>query len=183
MFEHPRLSGTPKRSIVVQTRAGANSDLTNFVAPAPDSHQQGLYEALRKRYGSRWENRKPVESVYNCAGMAWANRRTCLTEPAEWRRILSQDEYRQTNESDVRSGDIVLYVRLTDGEIMHVARFVDFRHEPPAGLIPWAISKWNLQSGEDLHRIRDVPPLNGGERWEIEFWTDRPARRRRALAV
>ena len=74
-------------------------------------------------------------------------------------------------------GDLVLYIKKGDTEILHVA--VVFRicrlndYEPDRGVAIQALSKWDNQSGEDSHALDDLV-LNGGEEYVREFWTDRP---------
>jgi hypothetical protein len=188
MFEDQRFLGIQEGSekLIVQTRAGNN--LENFIAPAPGYPQVGRYERLRQK-NPGWENRKPATGIYNCAGLVWASRRTSLPNPDDWRRILRDDGYRETTGIDLSVGDVAVYVkadstgisRRHDREILHVARICFFREGGMAGKIPWALSKWDSQCGEDIHPVRGCPALCGGEMFELEFWTDRPERQKPRL--
>lgn len=181
MFEEQRLLGTPDASLnlIVQTRAGNN--LENFIAAPPGFQQINRYNRLRER-NPTWKNRKPATGVYNCAGLVWASRRACLPNPADWRRVLRDDGYRETNEPDLMIGDVAVYARHDptgalhrhDREILHVARICYFQTVELAAQIPWALSKWDNQCGEDMHPVRGCPQLCGGESFEVEYWTDRP---------
>lgn len=182
MFENERIIGTREKdiegSIVVHTRQG--NPLENFISCEPAFQKQNTYRLLRTQHGANWTMRKPATGGYNCAGLVWASRRTCLTNPKDYRRVLAEDGYRQTNESDLVAGDVVAYVKADEigkvalPEILHVARVCELRPHKIAGPIPWVISKWDCQYGEDFHAVRDCPQLAGGEDFELEFWTDRP---------
>jgi hypothetical protein len=131
-----------------------------------------------RRTHHRWIPRKGAVGVYNCAGMVWASRRTCLTEPNEWQTILNEDGYRRLNShTDAALGDVVVY-RDRSGEILHVAKVcnierMDARGEPFGNPIVKALSKWDQRFGEDIHHLDDVN-LVGGTEHVIEIWTDRP---------
>ncbi|HUY90227.1 MAG TPA: hypothetical protein VMV10_15930 [Pirellulales bacterium] len=170
------LLGSPKRGIIVQTRRGTS--LANFLAPPPDHQAKLTYASFRARFGMRWRMRTDASGVYNCAGLVWASRRTCLTEESEWRAILKEDEYRRiTSEREVAVGDVVVYVRRGSNEIIHVAKVCEKISMAGAGLegarpVLKALSKWDNRYGEDVHAIEDVF-LNGGEAFDVEYWTDR----------
>ncbi|MEX2140153.1 MAG: hypothetical protein WD894_12885 [Pirellulales bacterium] len=176
----PFLFGAKRQGIVVQTHKG--SPIQNYIAPPPSQyHVNCYYGVLRPTHGKQWEPRKDAVGVYNCAGMVWANRRTCLTEPEEWELILNEDGYRKLdNEDDADIGDVAVYRNRVDGEIMHVARVCRKQrlHTPggePSKPILRALSKWDQSCGEDIHALPDVH-IDGGTPFHIEIWTDRPAK-------
>jgi hypothetical protein len=185
MFELAQLSGTPRRSIVVQTRLGTN--LENYVPPEPSFQHINLDRKRFDDYGRNWEERKPPAGGYNCAGMVWAIRRAALTEPDDWRRILVEDGYRPLRREPPAIGDVVAYVKRGETEILHVARICRIeRIVTPSGPeasrepILRALSKWDQTSSEAIHAVDDVPPLNGGEEFVVQLWTDRPMRQVRS---
>jgi len=135
---------------------------------------------LRQSYGMNWRPRKPATGVYNCAGMVWASRRTALTNPQQWRVVLQEDNYRKLSKTErPELGDIVVYAKVGSGEILHVARVCEIRRFEGGGMeharpIIRAVSKWDAKFGEDIHAVSDVF-LNGGEQFDVEYWTDRPS--------
>lgn len=111
--------------------------------------------------------------------MVWASRRTCLTEPDDWRIVLEEDGYRRLAQSETpQVGDVATYVSSAAREIIHLARVVEIRRPSfggaaPGAAVPWLLSKWDNQLGESFHHSQNVH-LNGGEKFELEYWTDRP---------
>jgi len=167
------LLGEPRRSIVVQTNAG--SPIRNYVAPAVSQQDINFYHGALLRDHPQWVNRKGATGSYNCAGMVWASRRTSLTHPEDWERILHEDGYRPlAAQSGAEIGDVVVYRSTEDREILHVARVCQKDALIVGGNpIIRALSKWDQRSGEDIHALDDVH-LNGGAPFAVEIWTDRP---------
>lgn len=171
MFEEEILLGDTERRIALQTRKGR--DIPNYVAPDPGEQAQRKYEALRKRYGLLWKNRKGPCGGYNCYGMVFASRRTAISEDERIPDILEDDGFRCVSEQDARPGDIVFYRDRKYGRF-HVALVM--RREQGTGSMSalFALSKWNDAFGEDEHNVAhhcwpDDPDI------KIEFWTERPA--------
>ncbi len=150
----------------------------------PDATYQcnGRFIALCNKHDGRWRVRKHATGGYNCAGMVWSSRRSVLPRPSDWRLILSEDGYRPlVNGEPSEVGDIVVYVKKNDTEILHVARVCEMESLTVSGLgerspnrIPRALSKWDGTSGECIHAINDVH-LNGGEPFDPVIFTDRPS--------
>lgn len=175
MFETARLLGSAERSIIVETHRGTR--LANVIEPVPGHQQRQFYQALLKRYGENWRERKLATGVYNCAGHVWASRRTSLLEPGQWRLILDEDGYRRLDApGEVFPGDLVIYADRTSSEILHVAQVLELRPglRPEGPRIPWVLSKWDAKSGEVMHLAYDVPYEKQGIEFSIEWWTDRP---------
>lgn len=176
MFEEG-LFGEPRRTIEVQTTTGKR--LRNYVAPPVGQQDVSAYHLAIRPKHKKWIPRRDATGTYNCAGMVWASRRTCLTHPEDWELVLCEDGYRKVdNQNDVITGDIVVYRAKSDGEILHVARICEIRYLDAGDggekiLIPLALSKWDQKCGEDIHNLDDVN-LNGGTEYEREIWTDRP---------
>ena len=172
------LTGTPRRSIAVQTTKGTN--INNYVAPDVGQLDINFYHGAILGKHPDWIHRKDATGTYNCAGMVWASRRTCLYRPEDWEIILHDDGYRLVaTTEDAHIGDVVVYRSTADREIIHVARVcgrerVAFRGSTIA--ILYALSKWDNKCGEDVHKVDDVN-LSGGTAYAIEIWTDRPAAR------
>lgn len=102
---------------------------------------------------------RSLSATYNCFGMAFANRRTCI-EPTHIPMILEDDGYVQIEGKDVQPGDIVVYLD-KGGEITHVAVVVSHERDLTRG--EWdttVLSQWGAD-GEYLHDIADVNEMLG----------------------
>jgi len=111
---------------------------------------------------------RSLSSNYNCVGMAFANRRTCI-EPEQVPMILEEDGYIEiTQPASVITGDVVLYER--DGEITHVAIVVTNDPVIADGSSNInVLSQWGFD-GEYLHDYRDVHPSLGVP---VRFYSER----------
>jgi len=108
---------------------------------------------------------RSVTAIYNCFGMAFANRRTWILEDA-LPLIKEEDGYRSVARPSV--GDVVVYRRAA--EIEHVGIAVEVRPIVETG--SWEVivlSKWGAE-GEYLHHEDYVPQLLGRP---VEYWTER----------
>jgi hypothetical protein len=112
---------------------------------------------------------RSLTSVYNCMGMVFANRRTCI-DPDNIRMILKDDEYRQLQPSDeVVKGDVVIY-KDSSGHVSHVGLVIDIILDIAQGTRKIKIlSQWG-QAGEYFHDADDVHQYLGTPE---EYWTDR----------
>lgn len=111
-----------------------------------------------------------LSSFYNCVGLVFGSRRTCI-EPDQVPMILADDGYERLREDELAIGDIVIYK--ADADIAHVGVVVWV--PPPTDTIKGAIrvvSKWG-EFGEYLHDLRQVPSAFGDP---AEFWTHRRLR-------
>lgn len=112
---------------------------------------------------------RSMSSVYNCMGMAFASRRTCI-EPEILEMILDEDSYQRVrNERDLTPGDIVIY-RNENGIPVHIGVVCEVRTNLRSAIREvFAISQWG-GDGEYFHRVDDVNPRLGKP---TEYWTDR----------
>jgi len=172
MFEAQRLLGDTERSIVVQTRTG--KAIPNDIAAEPDEKAIRIRAAIRAKHGSQWTQRKPECGVYNCAGLAWAGRRTSIREDECWDLIFREDGYRKLAPGELPlPGDLVMY-REKDVGYLHVGLIIAC--PTIAGvMLPRVLSKWDDTSGEYVHWINDAEFFRR-EDWDVSFyyWTDRP---------
>jgi hypothetical protein len=102
---------------------------------------------------------RSLSGTYNCFGMAFASRRTCI-EPTHIPMILADDGYLPIEAKEVQPGDLVLY-RDTYDEISHVA--VVISHKPDVKNGRWitiVLSQWGAD-GEYIHEIADVNDFLG----------------------
>lgn len=182
MFELPRFTGTPKEGIVVQTARGES--LANYISPPPPGNAGMLFAAMCKKHPG-WEVRCGERGRYNCAGLVWANRRTCLTSPNDWQMILSDgkgDDYDYVgSRRDARIGDVVCYREKETKEILHVGRICKIESLLSGSGVPLTgsepiihvLSKLDNKLGEVVHRIDDIGELCGTAEYTAEIWTDR----------
>lgn len=124
---------------------------------------------------SLWEKKYPEaklrrghDNSYNCHGLTFANRRTCINEPQELDKILKDDGYRKIDMNSVVAGDIIVY-KDQDGEIVHTGIVIEitrvlFSH------MPTILSKWG-KGPECIHKFNYVPEYYNT--CEKEFWTER----------
>jgi hypothetical protein len=170
MFEQAHLLGLTESKIEVQTRKGRS--LKNNIALEPGEKERRIYDSLRRKFGDRWQERKPPCGVYNCAGHVWASRRTSIYEDNEWHVVLSDDGYRKLDPTESPlAGDLVVY---RDGQVgfLHVGLILEMRELALGSQkTPWVLSKWDDASWEVIHHYRHYPWE--GFSVEIEFWTDR----------
>jgi hypothetical protein len=135
---------------------------------APEALQEALRIVTEGYSGRRLRS---LTATYNCIGMAFANRRTCI-EPEHVPMILEDDGYTPVKAAAaVMPGDVVVYESETSpGEISHVAVVVsnDPNLEDGSSRIH-VLSQWGSH-GEYLHDYRDVHPWLGKP---VRFYTER----------
>ena len=135
---------------------------------SPPARMKVATEKLKKAFPSA--QLRSATQVYNCMGLAFASRRTCI-DPVHLAIILDDDEYRQipgVQETEV--GDIVVYGNSGQREATHIGVIV--KKETDLSRASWRItvmSQWGAD-GEYLHPIEEVPLLLGAPQ---QFWTDR----------
>jgi len=121
---------------------------------------------------------RSMRSTYDCLGMIFASRRTCVGVEKNigpvLRLILQEDGYLPVPSQDALSvGDVVVYKfgdSCDDSSISHVSMVV--QNEPlfeGGSRQIMALSQWGAD-GEYYHRMDDVPLLLGKP---AEFWTHR----------
>ena len=133
--------------------------------PIPNSRRQERPpEAMRAAMeitlnGGADRKLRSLSSTYNCFGMVFANRRTCI-EPDAIPDILEDDGYVAIDSpAAVSPGDIVIYER--SGEISHVAVVISNNPNCADGSSSiMVLSQWG-SDGEYFHDHSDVPPLLG----------------------
>lgn len=155
------------RSLALQTRQGW--DIPNLM------HEERTSAELQRAVAF-WRQSRPgaslrsISSVYNCMGLVFGSRRTCI-DPEDLPRLLADDCYRKiTSLSEVQCGDVVVY-HDRHGEPSHVGLvwernlIIPGHQEEPFKVL----SQWGAD-GEYIHDWRDVPVLLGVP---VEIWTDR----------
>lgn len=140
----------------------------------PNSRRQAASPARMKAEIEIWRGKfdslilRSVDGTYNCMGMIFASRRTCI-DVDSLPMILREDSYLPVNDHNaVVIGDVIVYKRV--GRLTHVGIVVESRVDiVKAKRVYRVLSKWG-QSGEFIHDVNDVPDYLGND---IEFWTDR----------
>ena len=121
-------------------------------APTPGEVLEA--QGLRGKFLGAIHRPTAASYTYNCHGLTFASRRTQIDDPAEVRKILTQDAYQKVDRSAILPGDIVVYIG-PDGDIEHsgVVMDVDKSMLIP---IPKVLSKWGV-AHEVVHRLTDCP--------------------------
>ena len=132
-------------------------------------HPQALQAAATIHTRRSTVHLRSATAVYNCVGLVFASRRTCIdTEHITW--ILEEDGYYKVdNEKDVMPGDLVLYRTALD-ELAHIAIVLD--KSPVIQTASWkmkVLSQWGAD-GEYIHDALDIPELLGRP---TDYWSER----------
>ncbi len=112
---------------------------------------------------------RSLTGTYNCMGMVFASRRTCI-DFDQLATILKEDGYyRVKDTNELLPGDIVLYGD-PRGKPLHISVILEIATDVVAAEHRFKVlSKWGA-NGEYFHSIGDVPPLLGTPN---EFYTER----------
>jgi hypothetical protein len=127
-----------------------------------------IVRARMREHGRAYPAIRPrsIRNTHNCFGLVFANRRTCIEEDSEIRKILHDDEYQRIPRSELQPGDVVLYA-VDAGRIDHAAIVLQPEVRSPSEI--FVLSAWG-QDGEYIHPIDQLPEILGRA---TEFWTDR----------
>jgi len=116
----------------------------------------GNEEALGQRNKSTYdaEIRTKATGRYNCHGLTFGSRRTCIDDPNSLTTILKHDGYVEVLISEILPGDIVLYFDV-DGTVSHSGLVVEVPSTLPQ--FPRVVSKWGVNGGEYVHWAHRSP--------------------------
>ena len=106
-------------------------------------------------------------STYNCMGMAFAARRTCV-DTSSLKTIMTDDGYRPIPEAELCVGDVVAYSITQNGPVMHVGIVSYIGVVTGNGDHIRVLSKWGTSGPECFHPMRHVP-----YGFCLRFFTDR----------
>ena len=155
---------SPELSLATRKGTQIPNEQRNQRSPASMQAAIGIMQSGRPSVQPRSSS-----SVYNCMGMVFASRRTCI-DPQQLHMILVDDEYEPVpDQKDLQRGDIVVY-RGPKGTVCHVGIVVEVKPDLRKG--SWEVtvlSQWGAD-GEYFHLINEVHPSLGEP---TEFWTDR----------
>jgi hypothetical protein len=154
--------------IKLQTRKGSDIINETYIFNVPRDLNY-LYRLHQRDYPDVVLFRRGIDISYNCHGLTFANRRTCIADPDGLEILLSDDGYRPIGLSEVKPGDIVIY-RDEGGDIAHSGIVLAIER---AGELrtPIILSKWGAQGPECIHKYNYGPILYVN--CIKEFWTDR----------
>jgi hypothetical protein len=111
---------------------------------------------------------RSASSTYNCMGMVFASRRTCI-DITELEFILKEDNYRKlAGVQEAEVGDVVVYCKNGIPEHVGIISSLDINVANASREVK-VLSKWG-HHGEYIHLIQDVPSQYGSP---TMFWTDR----------
>lgn len=170
MFEVAAGLGSTEKSIPLATGKGRTIENLVEIDPPP-SHSIQRDRDVFDRFRGKWTPRKSAVGRYNCAGMVWASRRTCILDPKFYEWFIEDDGYRDIRIGEAPlPGDIAVYIDTeSQDEILHVGRVCYLTDKQ----IPIVLSKWNSTSGEYFHAIQDHP-YTRTHRVRHKVMTDRP---------
>ena len=126
------------KSIPLTTRKGTsigNYQQDTIVPDGPSYDGQ-----FRAKYPKIVAERTELSSYYNCHGLVFAARRTCVYDPKQIITILEEDCYVEVESRNVLPGDVILYYD-NEGDIEH-SGFVVSRSNSTTLKIPLVVSKW-----------------------------------------
>lgn len=138
-----------EKSIILQTRMGTNID--NFQCREISQANKNYFEIIESKYRRAIKRTNP-SGLYNCHGMAFANRRCFIEDPSQILVILKDDEYKEINQKNVLPGDIIIY--FSEGDAEHSGIVVSQPKKPL--YIPIVVSKWSSHA-EFIHYANDCP--------------------------
>jgi hypothetical protein len=140
-----------RQSIALQTRE--KWDIPNSQSFEISYKEKVDLEKLKQRY-SHALFRTGAIPIFNCHGLTFASRRSCISETTAIQQIVSDDRYEQVSPGDVQPGDIILYISSEDGDIEHSGVVI----EPPKPDLyqPKVWSKWGF-GAEVIHYAGQCP--------------------------
>src|SRR5512138_3631341 len=96
-----------RQSIALQTREKWNiPNSQSFEISRWDKRQ---IEEDRQRYKNVLFRTEEIP-IYNCHGLTFASRRSCISETTAVQKIVKDDHYEPVALDDIQPGDIILYV-------------------------------------------------------------------------
>ena len=101
-----------------------------------------------EQYTGETTFRSAATPTYNCHGMTFASRRTCIYKSPVIYNILSDDEYVTIKKENVLEGDVIVYFS-KDGDAEHSGIVIERPKESTYGMAK-IISKWG-KAGEMIH--------------------------------
>ena len=128
-------------SIILHTRNRLEIENEQCRMLSPFEENYGA-QVLERKYGGRpgFVFRSEPTGIYNCFGLVFASRRTCITRAAEVRKIIADDGYREVPREEVKPGDVILYYTEAGDDIDHSA-IVIVEPKRDNNFVPTVLSK------------------------------------------
>lgn len=116
----------------------------------------GNEEILATRFVAQYEARLRTKATgrYNCHGLTFGARRTCIDDASSISKILADDGYQLVENTGVMPGDVVLYYDY-DGTVSHSGIVVEVPGDPMNFVR--VVSKWGVPGAEYLHWVHRSP--------------------------
>lgn len=140
------------RSLNLDTREG--NPIQNTQSYEISAWDKAQYSDLKKSYGNTVTERSEPTAIFNCHGLTFASRRTCIYETSEVEKILRDDGYKEVPLEKVLPGDVIIY-RSQDGDPEHSGIVVQSPQENQLK-VPLVVSKWGKYN-ELLHFANQSP--------------------------
>jgi hypothetical protein len=131
----------------IKTETAKSWDIPNRQHMDLVGNEESLSRRFQALHGA--ELRTRATGRYNCHGLTFASRRTCIEDAAVIEKILEDDNYVPVAPEQVRPGDVVIYY--DDGVISHSGIVVEVL--PESKRWPKVVSKWGPNGAEFLHWV------------------------------
>lgn len=125
------------------------------------NHQAAVIGTFAKNQFVKWESklqnvvwRSGPTARYNCHGLTFAARRTCIYESEAIAQILQEDGYVEVSAESVLAGDIILYIS-SDNDVEHSGIVIEAPNNNLLN-VPLVLSKWGAFA-ELIHRANNCP--------------------------
>lgn len=148
------INGQDRRSIVLETSKGTKID--NYQIFEISQFEKNQFARYSKNNYPLAVFRNSPSPVYNCHGMSFASRRTNIDRSNDIRKILEDDQYHKIEKKYTIPGDLVLYISLEDGDIVHSATIVSAEHAVNNISRLVVVSKWG-KFREVMHDLNNCP--------------------------
>lgn len=128
--------------------------IDNYQGGTIAAHLRNQFPDFELRYGKGITRRAEPSPRYNCHGLSFAARRTCIESSDAVRQILREDGYKEMSRELAEPGDFVLYFS-DDGDVEHSGLLLEAPSKSALGL-PLVLSKWGMYA-EVVHRASHCP--------------------------
>jgi hypothetical protein len=158
IIQHP---STPRtRGLRLDTKQGnAIVNQQSFEIP---NFERAQFRDLQTRFNAMQVRTDPTP-IFNCHGLTFAARRTCISDSAEIAKILKEDAYMEIPADEVLPGDVIIY-HSENGDYEHSGVVVESPAQSESLKIPRVVSKWGKYC-EVLHFANHCPYNYPGARY------------------
>lgn len=129
----------PKDSIALQT--SKKKDIENYQVFEMSNFEVNQHKDYEKPKYTSVVFRGNPSPIYDCHGLTFASRRSCIDQKNEIEKILKDDGYELVTIYSVLPGDIILYINNDDKDICHSGIVLHARFDTGLPDIK-VLSKW-----------------------------------------